>query len=282
GLDDAIPLDHDAAPLASDVDTAPVDLDSTDRFEALSDVPDSLYPERDEDDASGPAGATDEASTSPSVPAMLDEEPPQPSPFTPLRLRERRHALDDSLDPPAAGTPDNSRAMGIGALVLALLLLGQLVHHNRESLARRAGLGPLVRSVYSGFGHPLGPNWDLAGFELRQWGSKEPAPSGRGVMTVRTSIRNGAEFAQPMPLLRVELEDRFGNAVARRDFQPTEYLKDPAQAARLLEPGGKAEADLVLVDVSDEAVGYRLDVCLPDDAGAMLCAQSAAPGAPAP
>ena len=142
------------------------------------------------------------------------------------------------MDDLAAAANDSSVrwAWGVGALVLALLLTVQLAHHNRLQLARGATVGPALRAVYSSLGMPLPPNWNLAAFELRQWGANESAPSSAGTMTVRASVKNGAAFAQPMPLLRLELEDRFGGTVARRDFQPAEYLKDPrpgdATAAR--------------------------------------------------
>jgi hypothetical protein len=130
-----------------------------------------------------------------------------------------------------------------------------------------------LRAVYSGFGMPLPPNWNLAAFELRQWGASESAPSAAGTMTVRASVKNGAAFAQPMPLLRLELEDRFGGTVARRDFQPAEYLKVPAQATRLLPAGASTEAELEIVGTTSEAVGYRLDVCLRDENGVVRCAE---------
>jgi hypothetical protein len=99
-------------------------------------------------------------------------------------------------------------------------------------------------------------------------------------MTVRASLKNGASFAQPMPLLRLELEDRFGGTVARRDFRPAEYLKDPAQATRLLPAGSSTEAELAIVGTTSEAVGYRLDVCLHDERGAVQCAEPT--GSPPP
>ena len=99
------------------------------------------------------------------------------------------------------------------------------------------------------------------------------APSVAGTLAVRASLKNGASFAQPMPLLRLELEDRFGGTVARRDFQPAEYLKDPAQATRLLHAGASTEAELEIVGATAEAVGYRLDVCLRDESGMVLCAE---------
>ncbi len=185
-----------------------------------------------------------------------------------------------TISPPL---PTTAAGAGPGAsahCVLALALTAQLTHHYRLQLARDATLGPALREVYSRLGMPLPPNWNLAAFELRQWGANESAPTAAGTMTVRASLKNGASFAQPMPLLRLELEDRFGGTVARRDFQPAEYLKDPAQATRLLPAGSSTEAELAIVGATSEAVGYRLDVCLRDENGAVRCAEPAGASPP--
>ena len=87
------------------------------------------------------------------------------------------------------------------------------------------------RTAYERLGMALLPNWDLAAFELRQWGN-DAATQGR--MLVRASLTNRAGFTQPHPILRLELEDRFGATVATRDFEPADYLKNPSQAGRLL------------------------------------------------
>jgi predicted Zn finger-like uncharacterized protein len=197
--------------------------------------------------------------------------PSEPESDDSFEIGDYDHRLADDL----AVAADQSAprwAWGVGALVLALLLTAQLTHHYRLQLARDATLGPALREAYSRLGMPLPPNWNLAAFELRQWGANGSAPSSAGAMTVRASLKNGAAFAQPMPLLRLELEDRFGGTVARRDFQPAEYLNDPAQATRLLPAGASTEAELALVGTTSEAVGYRLDVCMRDANRVVRCA----------
>ena len=89
-------------------------------------------------------------------------------------------------------------------------------------------------------------------------------------------MTNRAAFAQPLPLLRVEIEDRFGAAVAIRDFQPGEYLKNPARAGRLLGTGEAADAQLDVVSTGVDGVGYRLNICMRDADGSVHCAS--APG----
>jgi predicted Zn finger-like uncharacterized protein len=164
-------------------------------------------------------------------------------------------------------------AWGGGALLMALLLAAQAAHHFRQPLSRDASVGPVLRDVYARLGVPLAPGWDLAAFELRQWGAEQTSLAATSSMTIRASLKNGASFAQPMPLLRLELDDRFGGTVARRDFQPAEYLKDPAQAKRMLAPGAATEAELAIVDTASDAVGYRLDICVEAEPGVLRCAQ---------
>jgi predicted Zn finger-like uncharacterized protein len=172
----------------------------------------------------------------------------------------------------AARARTASWAWGVGALALALVLSAQLVHHFRVPLARDANVGPALRQVYERIGQPLPPNWNLGAYELRQWGANDAAPTA-GAMTVRASIRNGATFAQPMPLLRLELEDRFGSTVARRDFTAREYLTNPAQAGRLLAAGAATEAELAIANAPADAVGYRLDVCVRETGDSVRCGQ---------
>jgi predicted Zn finger-like uncharacterized protein len=311
---------------AADAVEPPHDLDSTDRFEVLRDVPESAFPhdeaDQDRTDSSriSVVESTDDAprtvevaapATPPELIAPLEMMPaavaataaaiavestealaPQPAEVPPavapiaarwrrpaepetdeaFEIGEHDHRLAEDLAA-AASARSWGWAWGIGALVLALALTAQLAHHYRLPLARDATIGPALREVYSRLGRPLPPNWNLAAFELRQWGANESAPTSVGTMTVRASLKNGAAFAQPMPLLRLELEDRFGGTVARRDFQPAEYLKDPAQATRLLPAGTSTEAELAIVGATSEAVGYRLDVCLRDENGVVRCAE---------
>jgi predicted Zn finger-like uncharacterized protein len=188
-----------------------------------------------------------------------------------------RHAAHEDLqldDEVTAPTRARGRqiAWGLGVLLLALVLAAQLTHHYRQELAREPFFGPPVRALYTRLGMPLTSNWNLGAFELQQWGASDSAPTSDGRLTIRASLRNRADFAQPMPLLRLELEDRYGGTVARRDFAPREYLKDPAQATRLLAPGMATEAEIAIVDASTDAVGYRLDVCLRDETAAVRCA----------
>jgi predicted Zn finger-like uncharacterized protein len=273
-----------------------VDLDSTDEIEILRHVPDSAYPE-DEDAVEREIealarGLAEEQAPAPEPLAEPVVEPPpepvaEPVPPTPeissatataeepLPLsaqRWRRPVDEEASEPAASGSAWGTFAWSVGGLVLALVLAAQVIHHFRQDLVRHPQIGPPLRTAYERLGLDLLPNWDLAAFELRQWGNAADAAA-EGRMVVRASLTNRAGFAQPHPILRLELEDRFGATVATRDFEPADYLKNPSQATRLIAPGSSSEAELLLADPGTEAVGYRLDVCLRESSTLLRCAR---------
>jgi hypothetical protein len=180
---------------------------------------------------------------------------------------------DFDLATDQAATRPPSPWLALGSVFLALTLAAQLTHHFRQDIARHPQAGPALRRLYELSGQPLSPNWDLDAFEINQWGPTQDVAPG-SALVVRAGLTNRADHAQPYPLLRLEFEDRFGAAVARRDFTPGEYLKSSAQAARQLAAGETTEAELSVVAPGADAVGYRLDVCLRGDAGGVRCAHA--------
>jgi predicted Zn finger-like uncharacterized protein len=278
--------------IAAEEDDTTDDGSPTDEFEVLQDVPDSAYPEDDESpadvafevasrtaieaapDAAASTGDKFEAApaSGPGLEELLDAATsPAPSPGEAL---DGEPSLAAVLEPQSAPSRPSrsSLAWSFGCLLVALALLAQVTHQYRQDLVRHPQIGPWLEDIYARIGLPLAPNWDLDAFQLRQWGNSGD-PDANGSLTVRASLTNRATFAQPHPILRLELDDRFGDSVAVRDFEPAEYLKNPSEAARLLGPGASAEAELVIVDPGKDAVGYQLDVCLRESATILRCAQ---------
>lgn len=147
------------------------------------------------------------------------------------------------------------------AAPLALLLLVQAIHHNRSTLARHPRIGSSLVGLYDALGLTLTPDWNLHAYEIRQWGVVSD-PDSPGTLKVRASISNLAEFAQPYPLLKLVLEDRWGDQVRARAFEPVEYLDPGAAPERLLAPAQKVNATINIVDPGPDAEGFRFDVCL--------------------
>ncbi len=161
-----------------------------------------------------------------------------------------------------------------GAAVALLVLLAQIVNHYRDQLAATARFHRPLTALYASLGVPLVPRWDLRAYEVRQLGaSVEPTSS--GLITVRASIKNAAPQPQPLPLLRVTLQDRFGNRIAARDVAPPSYLPHAPSASALLSAGERIDAEMGFVDPGANAVGFEIDACLPTSGGEVTCANDA-------
>lgn len=193
---------------------------------------------------------------------------------------ERPAETDGALDIEALLAPPRRRGRGLwtaAACLLALALVAQIVHHMRAQLVLDPHVGPALERIYGALGLDVEPDWDVTRYEIVRRPEMAAADPGRGdvpgTLRLVAFFANGAEHPQPYPLLRVTLEDRWGGAVARREFEPREYLS-AGHAPDLLPPGERTRAELVLVDPGVESVGYTLDLCLRED-GALRCANDA-------
>jgi hypothetical protein len=162
-----------------------------------------------------------------------------------------------------------------GTGLAALLLLAQIVNHYRDELAATARFHRPIAALYASLGVQLAPHWDLRAYEVHQLGaSVEPGSS--GLITVRASVKNAAAQPQPLPVLRVTLQDRFGNRIAARDVAPPLYLpRATPPASALLSVGQRIDAEMGFVDPGANAVGFEIDACLPASGGEVTCANDA-------
>jgi predicted Zn finger-like uncharacterized protein len=210
----------------------------------------------------------------PPLEPILQPEPRAPPDIVRARNRVGGFAVLEN----ARRDPQRRKSWWLGAAaVLALLLLAQVVHKNRERIAQ--GHGPLsvvVRALYGALGAPLPAPANLSAYQLRQWGVTGD-PDANGTLRLRASILNTAAQLQPYPLLRVTLADRFGKSIGRREFEPSEYVGKPT--ARLLAPGERVDATLAILDPGNNAEGFEIDVCLRGVERKISCANDVAPQA---
>jgi predicted Zn finger-like uncharacterized protein len=155
-----------------------------------------------------------------------------------------------------------------GATAAALLLLVQVVHHSRQQLVAQEWAQPVLTAVYSLFGVTLEPSWDLAAYDLRQLGGEAPAEASDHIV-VRATVHNRATHSQPLPMIRVRLQDRFGNSLATHAIAPQDYLKVPPPTR--MKPDQRMDAELTVEDPNRQAVGFELDACLPDSKRQLHC-----------
>ena len=208
-----------------------------------------------------PLPATDEATAAAVLPVTLD------TPDTP-------DALTAGPLPEEAVSPTRRGLWITGSVLLALLLAGQAVHQFREALVAQAWAAQPLTALYRAFGVTLEPHWDLQAYDVRQLGA-DAVPGESPHIAVRASIHNRAKRSQPLPLLRVMLQDRFGNQIATREVAPLEYLRGtPAQP---LPADQRVDADLLLPDPGQTAVGFEIDACLRNAGGVLRCAGDPAP-----
>jgi predicted Zn finger-like uncharacterized protein len=190
-----------------------------------------------------------------------------------LAPRKRPYAVDALSDDQP--TPFFAGMWTAGSAILLLMLVIQIVHHYRHDLAANATFNGPLTSIYAVLGIPIVPRWDLTAYEVRQLGASTAADA-PGQITVRASVKNGARQAQPLPLLRVTLQDRFGNRIASRDVPPKSYLPRAIPSSSLLSAGQRIDAEMAFVDPGSNAVGFEIDACLPAPGGGISCANDLA------
>ncbi|MBX5462556.1 MAG: DUF3426 domain-containing protein [Steroidobacteraceae bacterium] len=195
---------------------------------------------------------------------------------------DRAHATpadDDSSAVAAELSPRPPRravriAWIAGCIVLALALAAQVVHFNRHDLATHPRLNRPLTRLYAALGVPLVPRWNLASYDVRQLGAFT-SEGGSGNLTVRASLRNSAKQPLPLPLLRITVQDRYGNRIATRDVPPKGYVPGAVPDGALIGAGQRIDAEMTFKDPGRDAVGFEIDACLPAPGGRIACANDA-------
>jgi len=204
----------------------------------------------------------------------IPEEPPA---VAAARASTGSAAPSDTMLEPLLASPVKSRPgwqyiSGVVLLVFALVL--QVLHYNRQDLALNPTYGPLTSKVYGWFGVTVTPRWDLTAYSVKQLGA-DAEGAGGSQLRVRLSVQNESSRVQPLPLLRLTLQDRFGKAVATRDLEPAEYLPKRVTTQRMLEPDQRIDVELHVVDSNKAAIGFEIDACLRGEGGVIGCSNDA-------
>lgn len=154
------------------------------------------------------------------------------------------------------------------ALLLAVALLAQFIHHNRQQLVTVAWLTTPIQWSYAIFGQDVEPPWDLARYEVQQLGAAQSPGNRTLTLQAAVAVSVGARWAQPPPVLRVVLSDRWGNVLTTTDLPPQDWILGDAPAR--LAPGQRVDARLTL-PAPERVSGFALAACLPDSAGGLRC-----------
>jgi len=163
----------------------------------------------------------------------------------------------------------------VGAAALCVVLAAQFIHHNRHDLATNVRLNRPLTRFYAAIGVPLIPRWDLSSYEVRQLGASGGAGDS-GNLTVRASLKNSSTQPLPLPLLRITVQDRYGNRIATRDVAPRGYVSGGLPADAHLGVGQRIDAEMTFKDPGPDAVGFEIDACLPTPENRIACANDVA------
>ena len=225
-----------------------------------------------------PAAGTHEFIAPPAEPALApapDAHEIAPEPPAPLEppLREASPPAEEWSEAPAdfEFQPARARRSGgwlAGALLLVLVLAGQIINHYRGTLATVPSIGAKLSAVYGALGIPIVPRWNVRAYEARQLGATVSARHPHQI-TVRASIANRGRWPLPLPLLRVSPQDRYGRTIAARDVPPRDYA--PSPASKMLPPGGRIDATVAFLNPGPQAIGFEIDACLREGI-AVVCA----------
>jgi predicted Zn finger-like uncharacterized protein len=181
-------------------------------------------------------------------------------------VKESEHAAAE------ADLANRKRKYGIaaGIAALALLLVGQYVHQARDSLATIPAFNSVVGPMYRAIGKPLSPDWDITGwrFEVTKGSTDEED----GTLTVFSRVGNTSDSPLPYPLIGISLTDRFEETIGSRVLDPGDYLTNDLDPRKLVQPGNTFNAVITIESPSEEATGFKLNVCYRDTGGSLRCA----------
>jgi predicted Zn finger-like uncharacterized protein len=190
---------------------------------------------------------------------------------SPLQQAAALGAELDAVDGIAVAPPRRRAGWVTGCTALVLLLLLQAINHWRDALAVTSTWGAPITRAYASLGIALDPHWNLAAYDVRQQGAASDPLDSR-VIDVRLSLANRAARAQPVPLLRLTLLDRYGKPVAARDLTPAEYWPTGHAARSFLAHDERIDSEIAVRDPSVDSASFELDVCLASPHGSVRCA----------
>ena len=166
-------------------------------------------------------------------------------------------------DPPGTG-------VYIGIVVMLLALVAQVLHQSREALATIPAFNSTVGPVYRMVGKPLTPTWEVSGWRFEATkGSTDEADQ---LLTIYSRVGNKSTSALPYPLVHLSLTDRFEEIIGSRVLDPGEYLAEDADPRRPVQPGNTFNAVISIESPSEEATGFKLNVCYRLASGQLRCA----------
>lgn len=149
------------------------------------------------------------------------------------------------------------------ALLLALVLAGQVVFHFRSEIAvtvpvLRPALEAACQSLKVDL--PLPRHVELVSIETSDL---QADPARGNLLVLNASLRNRANYGQAYPSLELSLTDTADGAIARRVLRPAEYLPQKLLEGKVFAANSDVAVRLWIEAKDISAAGYRLYVFYP-------------------
>jgi hypothetical protein len=166
-------------------------------------------------------------------------------------------------DPPGNG-------IYVGILLLGIALAAQIIHSSRESIATYGVFNQTIGPVYRALGRPVTPEWNIKGWQFEATNGSTDEDG--AILTIVSRIVNQSEQPLPYPLVHVSLTDRWEETIGSRVLEPNEYLTGGLDPSMPVSPNRNFTALITMDTPSDEATGFKLNVCYRVAPGRVRCA----------
>lgn len=175
---------------------------------------------------------------------------------------------ENSIEPPLVTdttpyAPPARTRPAFWALGILLMLLGlatqALLFYSDRLIRRQPALEPVLAEICERLGCTLELPRDVTRIELMDT-RVAPHPVYDRALRVYATLVNRAPFAQPLPILEVTLLDSRGDALARRQYLPRDYLPDGEALTEGMPPHLAIDVRLDITSPGGAAAGYEVRV----------------------
>jgi hypothetical protein len=168
-----------------------------------------------------------------------------------------------------AGDPAGPAVL-TGVAILALLLIAQIMHQSRQSLATYGAFNQTIGSIYRAIGKPVTPEWNIRGWRFEATNGN--VDEEENLLTIYSRMANKSSQALPYPLVHISLTDRWEDVIGSRVLEPNEYLAGDLDPRKPVPPDENFTAVITIESPSADATGFRLTACYRISAGRVRCA----------
>jgi predicted Zn finger-like uncharacterized protein len=151
---------------------------------------------------------------------------------------------------------------GAGVVTLLIVFILQYSYFMRDDLARYDELRPWVQTMCGVLNCdlPMQQNVDLIKLTHRDI---TVHPRVKGALLINAVFVNTAGYTQPFPLMQITLSDVGGRVIAKRRFQPAEYLDADVNLRRGMLSNTPIQIVLEIADPGKDAENFEFNFFYP-------------------